>query len=187
MPVPALDPTSSFVSFEHVTRSYGSFRIVLSEVSFAVGRSEFLWITGPSGAGKSTVLRLIAGLERASSGRVMVGGEDVGSLSRRKLALLRRSMGIVLQELMLLEDRSVLDNVMVPALASQFDFAEARRRGRAALERVGLEPSTVGPMSPSELSGGARQRVALARAVVNRPALVLADEPTSQLDADSAA
>jgi cell division transport system ATP-binding protein len=187
MPVPAIDPASPFVSFERVTRNYGTFRIALTEVSFAVGRSEFLWVTGPSGAGKSTILRLIAGLDRASSGRVRVAGEDVATLTRRKLAFLRRSIGIVLQELVLLDDRSVLDNVMLPALASQFDPPEASRRAGAALERVGLDPKVVGALAPRELSGGAQQRVALARAVVNRPALVLADEPTSQLDADSAA
>lgn len=179
--------SSAFVSFERVSMTYGALRVALSELSFSVGRSEFLWVTGPSGSGKSTILRLIAGVERPTAGRVLVGGENVAALSRRKLAFLRRSIGIVLPELVLLNDRSVLDNVMLPALASSYDAAEAARRAHAALERVGLDPRLVASLRPRELSGGEQQRVALARAVVNRPALVLADEPTSQLDAAAAA
>ncbi len=172
------------VAFDHVTKRYGAFRLALSDVSFAVGRSEFVLLSGPSGAGKSTVLRLIAALELPSSGRVVVAGEDVARLRPRALSFLRRSMGIVLQDPMLLDDRTVLDNVMLPALASGLPAPQAEERARAALARVGLDALTA---RPQELSGGEQQRAALARAIVNRPALVLVDEPTAHLDSASAA
>jgi cell division transport system ATP-binding protein len=179
------DPANAsapLVVFERVSRRFGMARAALDDVSFAIDRSEFVLLTGPSGAGKSTVIRLIAALDRATSGRVLVAGEDVARLRRRALPLLRRSMGIVLQDPMLLDDRSVLDNVSLPALAAGLPAQEALARGRAALARVGLDPATAPRLRPRELSGGEQQRVALARAIVNRPALVLADEPTAHLD-----
>jgi cell division transport system ATP-binding protein len=184
MSVAPLEGPAPLVVFDHVTKRYGAFRLALSEVSFAIGRSELVLLAGPSGAGKSTVLRLIAALEVPSSGRVVVAGEDVARLRPRTLPFLRRSMGIVLQDLMLLDDRSVLDNVMLPALASGLPAVQAGERARAALVRVGLDAITA---RPQELSGGEQQRAALARAIVNRPALVLVDEPTAHLDAVSAA
>jgi cell division transport system ATP-binding protein len=169
------------VEFDRVSKRYDGDRAALAEASFTVARSELVLLTGPSGAGKSTVLRLICGLERPSDGRLTVAGADLGRLRRRALPLLRRSIGVVLQNLMLLNDRTVLDNVTLPARAAGVAAAEARERARAALERVGLDPRVDG-LRPAALSGGEQQRVALARAIVNRPALVLADEPTAHVD-----
>lgn len=184
MSVAPIEGPAPLVVFDHVSKRYGAFRLALSEVSFAVGRSELVLLAGPSGAGKSTVLRLIAALEVPSSGRVVVAGEDIARLRPRTLPFLRRSMGIVLQDPMLLDDRSVLDNVMLPALTSGLPAPQAEERARTALARVGLDALTA---RPQELSGGEQQRAALARAIVNRPALVLVDEPTAHLDAASAA
>lgn len=182
---PAID-LPPLVSFDRVTKRYGGDRTALAEATFQLGRSEFVLLTGPSGAGKSTVLRLICGLDTASSGRVTVAGEDLARIRRRALPLLRRSLGVVLQNLLLLPDRSVLDNVALPALAAGLSHADAQARAVAALSRVGLDPG-VARVRPSALSGGEQQRVALARAIVNRPALVLADEPTAHVDEQGAA
>jgi cell division transport system ATP-binding protein len=184
MSVAPLEGPAPLIVFDHVTKRYGALRLALSEVSFAIERSELVLLAGPSGAGKSTVLRLVAGLELPSSGRVIVAGEDIARLRPRMLPFLRRSMGIVLQDPMLLEDRSVLDNVMLPALASGLPQAQAEERARAALARVGLDAHAA---RPQELSGGEQRRAALARAIVNRPALLLADEPTAHLDSAAAA
>jgi cell division transport system ATP-binding protein len=175
------------VLFDRVVRRHGTFRFALNDVSFSVARGEFVLLTGASGAGKSTALRLIAALEAPSSGRVVVGGTEVGRLKPRAAAALRRSMGIVLQDPLLLEDRHVLANVMLPAQAAGEPTRAARERAQAALARVGLDALDVLRTRPQELSGGEQQRVALARAIVNRPALVLADEPTAHLDAATAA
>ena len=180
---PATSPTElpPLVTFDRVTKRYNGNRAALTEASFALNRSEFVLLTGPSGAGKSTVLRLICGLESPTSGQVTVAGEDLARMRRRSLPFLRRSLGVVLQNLMLLNDRSVLENVALPALAAGLSQAAARERANAALLRVELDPG-VGRVPPNALSGGEQQRVALARAIVNRPALVLADEPTAHVD-----
>lgn len=179
----ATSPTDlpPLVAFDHVTKRYDGDRAALTEATFTLNRSEFVLLTGPSGAGKSTVLRLICGLESPTGGRLTVAGEDIARIRRRSLPFLRRSLGVVLQNLMLLNDRSVLDNVALPALAAGLSQAEARERAHAALARVALDPG-VGRVPPTALSGGEQQRVALARAIVNRPALVLADEPTAHVD-----
>src|SRR5512139_1093796 len=180
---PATSPphTPPLVSFDRVTKLYDGGRAALTDATFALNRSEFVLLTGPSGAGKSTVLRLICGLESPTSGQVTVAGEDLARMRRRALPFLRRSLGVVLQNLMLLNDRSVLENVALPALAAGLSHADAHERALAALARVALEPA-VGRVRPDALSGGEQQRVALARAIGNRPALVLADEPTAHLD-----
>ncbi|MGZ8255009.1 MAG: cell division ATP-binding protein FtsE [Burkholderiaceae bacterium] len=180
---PATSPTSlpPFVAFDRVTKRYGGDRAALTEATFTLDRSEFVLLTGPSGAGKSTVLRLICGLVSPTSGEVTVAGENIARMRRRSVPYLRRSLGVVLQNLMLLNDRSVLDNVALPALAAGLSRADARERAVAALARVALDPR-VGRVRPAALSGGEQQRVALARAIVNRPALLLADEPTAHVD-----
>ena len=180
---PATSPARPppLVSFDRVTKRYDGDRAALTDATFTLNRGEFVLLTGPSGAGKSTVVRLVCGLEAPTSGQVMVAGEDIARMSRRALPFLRRSLGVILQNLMLLNDRSVLDNVALPALAAGLSHTEARQRAQAALARVALEPD-VGRVRPDALSGGEQQRVALARAIVNRPALVLADEPTAHLD-----
>jgi cell division transport system ATP-binding protein len=180
-------PPAPLVEFDRVSRKFGSFRLALADVSFRVGRGEFVLLTGPSGAGKSTVLQLIAALDAPTSGSVRVAGQDVSRLRRAALPLLRRSIGIVLQNPMLLDDRDVLANVMLPALVTGVPVAEARTRARAALERAGLSAESSWAARPRALSGGEQQRVALARAIVNRPALVLADEPVAHLDDAAAA
>jgi cell division transport system ATP-binding protein len=186
-----MDPTAAtfappaLVSFDRVSKRYNGGREALSDATFTLGRSEFVLLSGPSGAGKSTVLRLICGLEAPSSGRVTVAGEDIARMRRKALPFLRRSLGVVLQNLLLLNDRSVLDNVALPALAAGLSRAAARERAQAALSRVALDPA-LARVPPNALSGGEQQRVALARAIVNRPALVLADEPTAHVDEQGA-
>lgn len=184
-PPPAAAPLiPAFVRFAGVSLAYGA-QPALIDLNFTLERGEFVWLAGASGAGKSSVLRLLAGLVRPDAGHIEVAGEPVGSLNARRLAWLRRSMGVMLQEPLLLADRSLLENTMLPALAAELPLAEARARAEAALARCGLAERAAA--RPMELSGGELQRAALARAVVNRPALILADEPAAHLDADAAA
>jgi cell division transport system ATP-binding protein len=173
------------VSFSAVAKRYPGGQEALKDVSFALEAGELAFITGRSGAGKSTLLKLIPAIERPSAGSVLVNGQNVGALKRSALPYLRRNIGLVFQDQKLLYDRSVYDNVMLPLAFSGHAPKEAARRARAALDKVGLlgrERS-----NPIQLSGGEQQRLAIARAVVNRPALLIADEPTANLDADSAA
>jgi len=169
-----------FVRLERVSKKYGAFRLALSDVSLGVARSEFVHVVGPSGSGKSTLIRLAGALEAPTSGSVRIGGEDPVRMRPRALAFLRRSIGVVMQEPALLDERSVLENVMLPAIVSSQTRREALKRARAALGR--LEFTEIDAL-PGELSVGARQRVALARAIVNRPALLLVDDPVARLDA----
>lgn len=172
-----------FVRFDRASKKYGAFRLALSDVSLVVNRSEFLLLIGGSGAGKSTFLRLAGAMEAPSSGHVRIGGEDPLRMRPPALAFLRRSIGIVMQEPLLLDRRSVLENVMLPAVASNQPRREAVKRARAALGRARFEDEKA---LPGQLSSGARQRVALARAIVNRPALLLVDDPISRLDPEAA-
>ena len=172
------------VSFSAVAKRYPGGQEALKDVSFALGAGELAFLTGRSGAGKSTVLKLIPAIERPSAGTVLVGGQNVGALRRPALPYLRRNIGLVFQDQKLLYDRSVYDNVMLPLAFSSHAPREAARRVRAALDKVSLLERE--KANPIELSGGEQQRVAIARAVVNRPALLIADEPTANLDADSA-
>lgn len=170
------------VEFDHVSRRHGSFRLALNDVSFVLPRAACVVLQGPNGAGKTTALRLVAGLDAPTSGRVCVAGQDLARLKSRALPVLRRSLGVVPQERWLLDDRSVLDNVLLPARAAGLPAAEGRQRAEAALARCHLDPSEVGAQSTAHLSTGARLQVALARALVNRPALLLVDEPLADLD-----
>jgi cell division transport system ATP-binding protein len=172
------------IVFDHVTLRFGD-RIVLDTLSFVIARHEFAVLTGPAGSGKTIVIRLIMALERPTAGTITVAGQPLAALSRRTLPHLRRSIGLVPQEPTLLDDRSVLDNVALPAAAAGLSRSEARARAIAALQRVGLEGIDPRAM-PSRMAGSVRQRVAIARALVNRPALLLVDEPTAHLD-DAAA
>ena len=172
------------VSFSGVAKRYPGGQEALKDVSFALAEGELAFLTGRSGAGKSTVLKLIPAIERPSAGSVLVGGQNVGALKRAALPYLRRNIGLVFQDQKLLYDRSVYDNVMLPLAFSAHPPREAARRARAALDKVGLLGRE--KANPVQLSGGEQQRVAIARAVVNRPALLIADEPTANLDADSA-
>jgi cell division transport system ATP-binding protein len=173
------------VSFSAVAKRYPGGKAALHDVSFGLEAGELAFITGRSGAGKSTLLKLIPAIERPSSGSVIVNGQNVGALRRAAIPYLRRNIGLVFQDQKLLYDRSVYDNVMLPLAFSGHTPGEAARRARAALDKVGLLARE--KSNPIELSGGEQQRLAIARAVVNRPALLVADEPTANLDAESAA
>jgi cell division transport system ATP-binding protein len=173
------------VSFSSVVKRYPGGKEALRDVSFALEAGELAFLTGRSGAGKSTLLKLIPAIERPSAGSVIVNGQNVGALKRAAIPYLRRNLGLVFQDQKLLYDRSVYDNVMLPLAFSTHAPREAARRARAALDKVGLLARE--KANPIQLSGGEQQRLAIARAVVNRPAVLVADEPTANLDAESAA
>ena len=173
------------VSFSAVVKRYPAGQEALRDVSFSIEAGELAFLTGRSGAGKSTLLKLIPAIERPSSGSVIVNGQNVGALKRAAIPYLRRNLGLVFQDQKLLYDRSVYDNVMLPLSFSAHAPREAARRARAALDKVGLLARE--KANPVQLSGGEQQRLAIARAVVNRPAVLVADEPTANLDAESAA
>jgi len=175
---------SPLIDFDRVTLRFGD-RIVLDTLSFAIARHQFAVLTGPAGSGKTLAIRLIMALERPTAGTISVAGQPLAELGRRALPHFRRSIGLVPQEPTLLDDRSVLDNVALPAAAAGSSRSEARARAAAALQRVGLDGVDRNAM-PSRLAGSVRQRVAIARALVNRPALLLIDEPLAHLD-DAAA
>ncbi len=172
------------ISFSAVSKRFPGGEEALRAVTFSVADGELLFVTGHSGAGKSTLLKLIAAIERPSSGSVLVNGQNVGALTRRAIPYLRRNLGLVFQDQKLLYDRSVYDNVMLPLAFSDHPPREAARRARAALDKVGLLERE--RANPIQLSGGEQQRLAIARAVVNRPSILIADEPTANLDVGSA-
>jgi len=172
------------VSFSAVAKRYPGGQSALQDATFGVDAGELVFITGRSGAGKSTLLKLIPAIERPTSGAVLVNGQNVGAIKRAAIPYLRRNIGLVFQDQKLLYDRSVYENVMLPLSFSDHAPREAARRARAALDKVGLLARE--RSNPIQLSGGEQQRLAIARAVVNRPALLIADEPTANLDAESA-
>jgi cell division transport system ATP-binding protein len=172
------------ISFSAVSKRYAGGQEALRGVTFALEAGEFAFLTGHSGAGKSTLLKLIPAIERPTSGSVIVNGQNVGALKRSAVPYLRRNLGLVFQDQKLLYDRTVYDNVMLPLSFSGHPPREAARRARAALDKVGLLARE--RANPIQLSGGEQQRLAIARAVVNRPAMLVADEPTANLDAESA-
>ena len=173
------------ISFSAVTKRYPEGLEALRDVSFSISAGEMVFFTGHSGAGKSTVFRLLAAIERPTSGSIVVNGQNLAALRKGAIPYLRRNFGLIFQDQKLLFDRSVLDNVLLPLAIVGAPHKEALRRARAALDKVGLlEREKAHPIA---LSGGEQQRLAIARAVVNRPAILLADEPTANLDADSAA
>ena len=172
------------VRFSAVAKRYPGGQDALKDVSFSLEAGELAFLTGRSGAGKSTLLKLIPAIERPSAGSVVVNGQNVASLKRAAIPYLRRNIGLVFQDQKLLYDRSVYDNVMLPLSFSAHAPKEAARRARAALDKVGLLGRE--RANPIQLSGGEQQRVAIARAVVNRPSILIADEPTANLDAESA-
>jgi cell division transport system ATP-binding protein len=172
------------VSFSSVAKRYPGGQEALKSVTFSIDAGELAFVTGRSGAGKSTLLKLIAAIERPTSGSVIVNGQNVGALKRAAVPYLRRNIGLVFQDQKLLYDRSVFDNVMLPLAFSGLPPREAARRARAALDKVGLLVRE--KANPIQLSGGEQQRLAIARAVVNRPGILIGDEPTANLDAESA-
>jgi len=178
--------TAPVIELTNVSRRYDDGAAALDDVSVAVQPGEAVAILGPSGSGKSTLLNLVAGLDRPTSGTVVVAGANVGAMSEAASARYRRSsVGMVFQFFNLLDDLTVSDNVLLPAQLVGMRRAEARDRTRELLQVLGIERHA--NAYPGRLSGGERQRVAVARALVNRPALVLADEPTGALDSASGA
>jgi cell division transport system ATP-binding protein len=173
------------ISFNQVSKRYPGGHEALVLASFEIAQGELVFLTGHSGAGKSTLLKLTAAIERPSSGVVTLSGQNVGKLSRRAVPYLRRNIGMVFQDHKLLFDRSVIDNVVLPLDIAGFDRRDSLKRARAVLDKVGL--SNREKANPQSLSGGEQQRVCIARALVGRPALLLADEPTGNLDAAYAA
>lgn len=168
------------IRLQRVTKRFGSASEALSNVSLRVDAGAMAFITGPSGAGKSTLLRLIAGLERPTRGRIQVNGHDLDRLSNRAIPGFRRSIGLVFQDHRLLFDRPVFDNIALPLEILAYRRPEMRKRVRAALDKVGLLHKEA--VNPRTLSAGEQQRVGIARAIVHRPVLLLADEPTGNLD-----
>lgn len=169
------------IVFDEVVKRYPGDYVGLGGVSFTIRHGELVVLSGHSGAGKSTLLKMIPAIERPSSGVVSINGKDVSSLRASAIPYLRRNLGLVLQESRLLYDRSVFDNVMLPLVITGQSSRDAARRVAAALERVGLDGRE--REMPAGLSGGEQQRVAIARAIVNRPSILIADEPTAHLDA----
>jgi len=173
------------IACSNVSKHYPQGPEALKEVSFAIEAGEMVFITGHSGAGKSTLFRLLAAIERPTSGSIVVNGQNLAALRKSAIPYLRRNFGLIFQDQKLLFDRSVLDNVLLPLAIVGLPAIDAVRRARAALDKVGLlEREKANPIA---LSGGEQQRLAIARAVVNRPAILLADEPTTNLDSESAA
>jgi cell division transport system ATP-binding protein len=168
------------IKFVNVTKRYPETSDVLRNVSFHLRRGEIAFLTGHSGAGKSTLLRLIAAMERCSRGQILLDGQDLCHVKENQLPFIRRKMGFIYQDYKLLQDRTVFDNVALPLVIAGYGHQEIARRVRAALDKVSLTGKE--KKYPLALSGGEQQRVGIARAVVNKPPIIIADEPTGNLD-----
>lgn len=173
------------ISFERVSKRYEEGHDALKEISLDIAKDELVFLTGHSGAGKSTLLRLIMLMDRPTRGRLTVDGNDTSAISSRRVPLHRRNIGVVFQNHRLLADRTVFDNVALPLIIAGYDYRDVGRRVRAALDKVGLLQRE--RAMPVTLSGGEQQRVGIARAVVARPKILLADEPTGNLDPELSA
>jgi len=170
------------IHLENVTKRFPGGQEALSGLNLSVGKGEMVFVTGHSGAGKSTLLRLIALIERPTGGQVIVDGQNLKGIRRRKIPMYRRQIGMVFQDHKLLYDRTVADNVALPLIIAGANHREAGRRVRASLEQVGLLHKE--KQNPETLSAGEQQRVGIARAIASRPKLLIADEPTGNLDPD---
>ncbi len=170
------------IRFEEVSKAYLGGRQALQGVDFHLRQAEMAFLTGHSGAGKSTLLKLICGIERPSAGHIFFDGHDISRLKNREVPFLRRQIGMIFQDHHLLMDRTVYDNVAMPLIINGASTEDIRRRVSAALDKVGLLDKA--KSYPIQLSGGEQQRVGIARAVVNKPTVLLADEPTGNLDDD---
>ena len=172
------------ISFKNVNKRYPDGFNALKNIVFTIESGEMVLVTGHSGAGKSTLLRLIAAIELPSFGSVIVNGQDTRQLKKSAIPFLRRNIGLIFQDHKILFDRNVFENVLLPLQIGGFDIKVAARRVRAALDKVGLLKKE--KAYPITLSGGERQRLCIARAVVHRPSILIADEPTGNLDVDYA-
>jgi cell division transport system ATP-binding protein len=168
------------ITFDNVTKRYPGSHEALSSVSFAIEQGEMVYVTGHSGAGKSTLLKLMAAIERPTSGTVHINNQNVSKLKEATLPYVRRKFGLVFQDHKLLYDRNCYHNVALPLAINGITGTEAGKRIRAALDKVGLLNKE--KAMPITLSGGEQQRLAIARAVVSRPSILIADEPTGNLD-----
>ena len=168
------------IRFDNISKRYESGLEALSRVNFDMSEGEMAFLTGPSGAGKSTLLKLLMLMERPSSGTLLINGKNLNRLSRSSIPAYRRQLGVVFQNHQLLIDRSVFENVALPLQIAGYPVKETGRRVRAALDAVGLLSKEL--HKPDTLSGGEQQRVGIARAVVHKPKILLADEPTGNLD-----
>ncbi|MCX8588338.1 MULTISPECIES: cell division ATP-binding protein FtsE [unclassified Gilliamella] len=168
------------IQFQHVSKVYSGGRPALQNINFTLSTGEMAFLTGHSGAGKSTLMRLICGLEKANDGKVMLNSIDVSTLRKQDMPFLRRKIGMIFQDHQLLMDHTVYDNVAIPLIILGKPVEEIRRRVSASLDKVGLINKA--KFYPIQLSGGEQQRVGIARAIVNRPSVLLADEPTGNLD-----
>ncbi|MED5526736.1 cell division ATP-binding protein FtsE [Gallaecimonas pentaromativorans] len=168
------------IRFEQVSKAYAGGAQALQNVNFHLAKGEMAFLTGHSGAGKSTLLRLITLQERPSAGRVSINGHDISRLKSSQIPYVRRDIGIIFQDHRLLMDKTVFENVALPLIVVGFSAGEVRKRVQTALGWVGLADKA--NCFPIQLSGGEQQRVGIARAVVNKPPLLLADEPTGNLD-----
>ena len=172
------------IRFNQVSKRYPGGYAALKNISFEVAAGEMVFLTGHSGAGKSTLLKLIAAIERPNGGTVIVNEQNIGKIRSGAVPYLSRNLGLVFQGQKLLFDRNLFDNVLLPLQIAGFDHRESAKRVRAALDKVGLLKRE--KAHPIALSGGEQQRLCIARAIVNRPSILLADEPTGNLDAESA-
>ncbi len=168
------------IRFENVNKSYDNGHNALSHVNFHLAEGEMAFLTGHSGAGKSSLLKLITVVERATSGQIYINNQHINRLPNRKIPELRRNIGFIFQDPHMIEEISVFDNVALPLTIAGYRPAEIGRRVRAALDKVGLLNKE--KLLPKALSGGEQQRVGIARAVVHKPPILLADEPTGNLD-----
>ncbi|MGZ8192999.1 MAG: cell division ATP-binding protein FtsE [Methylobacter sp.] len=173
------------LKFENVSKRYPDAGDVLLNVSFHLKHGEMAFVTGHSGAGKSTLLKLIAVIERCSRGKILLDGQNLNQAKERQIPFLRRKIGLIFQDYKLLQDRTVFDNVALPLVIAGYGHQEISRRVRASLDKVGLLGKE--KKYPVALSGGEQQRVGIARAVVNKPPMILADEPTGNLDPELSA
>ncbi|NUY55390.1 cell division ATP-binding protein FtsE [Salinivibrio sp. MA351] len=169
------------IQFQQVSKAYRGGRQALQKVNFELPKGDMALLTGHSGAGKSTLLKLICAIERPSDGHIYFNGHDISRLPRQDIPFLRRHLGIIFQDHKLLMDATVFENVALPLRIEQQSDNEIKKRVSAALDKVGLLDKA--RCNPIQLSGGEQQRVGIARAVVNRPQVLLADEPTGNLDA----
>ena len=168
------------IQLENVTKRFPGGQEALSGLSLSVDKGEMVFVTGHSGAGKSTLLRLIALLERPTRGQLLIDGRNIGRLPEKEVPAHRRRVGLIFQDHRLLNDRSVFDNVALPLHVAGVSVREVGKRVRASLDKVGLLKKE--KSLPLTLSGGEQQRVGIARAIVSRPPILLADEPTGNLD-----
>ncbi len=173
------------IQFDQVTKRYPGSDEALKNVSFSIEAGELVFVTGHSGAGKSTLLKLTAAIERPTSGTVLIANQNISKLKTSAIPFMRRRFGLIFQDHKLLYDRNCFENVILPLHINGVSGVEAARRVRAALDKVGLLHKE--KAMPISLSGGEQQRLAIARSVVSRPSILIADEPTGNLDASYAA